>query len=160
MGRNVTTAVTTIPVARCFVVAVITMKVSLVFLHHTTIHDGLALRVAALAVVAVHKLISALEAEVTAITAIPVAVLHVIVVVAVVVALVLGTTAFVHSLCAVTTATRAPEDILEDFTLYSMFPFPLRTSSLKAKVRFTCHLSVVGCALATPTIATVAVFQS
>jgi len=160
LGRNVTTAVTTIPVARCFVVAVITMCVSLVFLVHTISNDGIAMRVAALAVCTVHKLILELEAEVTTITAIPGAVLRVIVVVAVVVALVLGTTAFVHSLFAVATVTRAPEDTREDVTRYSMFPFPLRTSSFKAKVRCTFLLSVVGFARATPTIATVAVFQT
>jgi len=163
LGRHVTTAVTTIPCARGFVVAVVTVCVSLVLWHSTISSGGLAFRVTALAVFAVHELISVflpIAVELTAITAIPVASLHVVVVIAVIVALVLGTTALVHSLCAVATGTRAPEDILEDFALHSMFPFPLGTSSFKAKVRFTCLLSVVGFALATTTIATVGVFQT
>lgn len=125
--------------------------------------DGCALGVTARAVFAVHKLILVfpiIAAEVTAITAIPAACLDVVVVVAVVIALVLGTTAFVHSLRAVAAVTRAPEDILENFALDSMFAFPLGTSSFKAKVRRTCLLFNVGCALATTTIATVGVFQT
>lgn len=123
----------------------------------------MALGVTALALFAVHKLISVFRfraVEVTAITAIPVASLDVVAVVAVVVALVLGFIAFVQSLCAVATVTRASEDIFENFALYSMFSFPLGTSSFIAKVRCTFVLSVVGCALATTTIATVGVFQT
>lgn len=137
------------------------MAVSLILSQSTTTVDGCALGVTALAVFAVHKLILVfIVVEVTAITAIPAACLDVVVVVAVVIALVLGTTAFGHSLRAVAAVTRAPEDILENFALDSMFAFPLGTSSFKAKVRRTCLLFNVGCALATTTIATVGVFQT